>query len=238
MNGLADYAAAIAEPIDQLRIAISHAAREQLFPLVDEYGLSAEALGTAAMLRNLPPDRRVACADLEQVFLYQPGVLEATLPLLVDGGIVFDRTDVGLTVRGVELMERVIDASYAAVDQQWRAEIDYPYVARIVHTVIANAPQTPSLRVVSPVYVRAGTAAKHELSELLTPLRFIRYDAHIAAWQGEALSVNEVQALGDGEQREHIEARTNELTGAAFGVLGDDERAVLLDAIHQLVGSA
>lgn len=237
MTSLAAYAAAIAEPIDQLRIAIAHAARTRLLPLVEEYALPAEALAAAAMLRNLPPDRRATRTDLEQVFLYQPGVLDATLPLLVEGGVVTTGHDVGLTERGVGLMERIIDESYAEVDEQWRAELDYPSLARLVHTVIANAPSTPSLRVIAPVYVRPVTTAKHELSELLTPLRFIRYDAHIAAWQGERLSVDQVQALAEGEQRDRIEVRTNELTGAAFGVLGDGERALLHDAIHALVQS-
>lgn len=237
MDDLSAYAAAVAEPIDQIRIAISHAARSALFPLVEEYGLPPEALGAAAMLRNLPPDRRVARADLEQVFLYQPGALDAALPLLVDRSIVATERDIALTERGVGLVERIIDASNNAVDEQWPADLDYSSVLRIVHTVVLNAPSTPALRVVAPVYVRPGTTAAHELSEQLTPLRFVRYDAHIAAWRGEGLSLDEIQSLEDGEARDRIEARTNELAGAAFGVLGDDERANLLHTIHALVPS-
>ncbi|MDP1806171.1 MAG: hypothetical protein Q8K72_13450 [Acidimicrobiales bacterium] len=72
------------------------------------------------------------------------------------------------------------------------------------------------------------------LAERLTPLRFHRFDAHVAAWEAEGLTAQEVQTLDAGPVRDRIEEATNRLSATPYAVLDAGERVELLGGLGAL----
>ncbi|MDP1820138.1 MAG: hypothetical protein Q8K58_09650 [Acidimicrobiales bacterium] len=72
------------------------------------------------------------------------------------------------------------------------------------------------------------------LAERLTPLRFHRFDAHVAAGRSVGLTAETVQDLPPGDQRDVIEAETNARAGAPYEVLTPSERFELCAGLGAL----
>lgn len=235
------YAAAIADPIDRIRIAISQGTRERLMPLVGELGIGLAGAQVLGMLRGLGPERRVTRANIVAAHVYQPDHVDPGIEELEHAGLIDHTTTIGLTEAGVHAITRMLATSGEVVDAMWAAAtVDFDELlaiaARVLETALHNA--GPALALVGPIYIPAGTPARHVFAETLTPLRFIRFDAHVEAWQGEGLTVAEIQSLNDTALRDRIEARTNELAGAPFTVITGAQRTTFRDSLHALAPSA
>jgi hypothetical protein len=74
------------------------------------------------------------------------------------------------------------------------------------------------------------------LAERLTPLRFHRFDAHVAAWRAAGLTVEQVVALGPGPERTAIEEATNLAAARPYEVLTPAERFDLCAGLGALPG--
>ncbi len=235
------YAAAIADPIDRIRIAISQATRERLFPLVGELGIGLAGAQVLGMLRGLGPERRVTRANILAAHVYQPDHVDPGIEELEHAGLIDHTATIGLTRAGVDAVTRMLATSGDVVDELWpETTVDFEQLLaiadRVLETALHNA--GPALALVGPIYVPPGTPIRHLFAETLTPLRFIRFDAHVEAWQGEGLTVAQIQSLDDTAVRDRIEARTNALAGAPYTVITGEQRDQLLRALTTLAPSA
>jgi len=233
------YAAAIAPEIDRVRIAIAHSIRDHFGPLMLAAGVPPAAGQMLGMLRNLGPDRVVSRAAVDRVFIYQAaGSVDTALDELAAAGVVtHSETDVALTARGAEVIDRMYAITREIVGEMWR---DVTHDFGELHTITAKAmdaaAQTGGLgySLMAPLYEPPGATPTTRFAESLTPLRFHRFDAHIAAWMSAGLTVERAQALDDGPLKERIEADTNARAALPYAALTADERAILLDALRTL----
>ena len=235
----AGFAAKIAPEIDRIRVAIAQGAMRRLGPLVSELGVSPGAGPLLSMFRNLPPGRRTNREAVDALFPYQPAETTAhALAELESAGVVAVADDeIRLTEKGVAVIDRLYAALVQVVDEMWRGvDADFEHLASITAKAITAAASTggPTFHMLSPVYERAGTPASVRLAESLTPLRFHRFDAHVAAWRDAGLTPAEVQALENSPAKEAIEADTNARAAAAYETLDAKERTTLLDGLRVL----
>jgi hypothetical protein len=235
----AGYAAAIAPEIDRIRVAIAHGIRDRFGPLIEAVQIPPSAGQMLGMLRNLGPDRVVTRAAVDALFVYQPpGTVKVALDDLAASELVhLTESGVGLTPRGVETIEQMYGITNDVVGQLWRdVALDFTRLHAITATAIEAATATGGLgfSVLAPVYTPGGTPVVTRFAESLTPLRFHRYDAHVAAWRAAGLTAEEASALADGERKDAIEAETNTRAAVPYAALSDDERAILLDGLRAL----
>jgi 8-oxo-dGTP diphosphatase len=141
------------------------------------------------------------------------------------------------TPRGHEFL-RALRAHQAQALAQWWAGQPAAEGVRLLGPVLEAAGDTggPAWHANAPVYEPPGTSAELLLLDRMGTLRYHRADAHAAAWRAAGLSAAQMRALADGELREAIERRTNELAAPPYAVLAPDERAELLDALRGLRG--
>jgi hypothetical protein len=235
-----EYAAAVAPEIDRVRIAIAGEMRARTAEFADT-GVTPPTLGTFAMLRNLPPSRRASRVGLDEVFIYQPrDATAAALAELETAGLIWsDASEVGLTAAGVAVVDRLLGISDEVVTQLWAgADLDFVRLRSIANNALRAAAADGGLAfgVVAPLYEPAGRTPAGGFAEALTPLRFHRFDAHIAAWRGAGLSLDQVQALASGDQKDAIEADTNARASTPYVALSENERDELLQALRNLPG--
>ena len=231
-------AALVAPVIDRLRHAMVTAIRVRGGELARAFGIEERAAMTMGMLRNALPRRTVTRAELYAVLHYLPraqvdaGVAEAVAAgLLVDDGVL------GATARGRECLDRFYAIGSDVVTDLWsgheaRVESLLALTSRLLD--VASETGGPAFAVMAPPYEPAGATPAMRLAELLTPLRFHRFDAHIWAWEAEGLTVEEVQSLGAGPVRDRIEAETNRLAAAPYAALDPAERLELLGGLGAL----
>jgi hypothetical protein len=107
-----------------------------------------------------------------------------------------------------------------------------PLVQRLLESGQAHG--GPVFRAMTPVWEPEGASPSALLCSRLEALRHYRADAHRAAWGAAGLTVEQVQALGPGPERDAIEAETNRLDGLVYEALDADERLVLLGGLGAL----
>ncbi len=197
---------------------------------------------TIAMLRNTWPDRIVRSEDLGAVFRYLPQTaVDSGIANLLEREYVCRLSPDGLqlTGRGRDLVEQMLDRSAAAVAELWAGHEDrVSELAPIANRCLDAAAPTggPAFAVVFPPYEPSGAAATRLLAERLTPLRFHRFDAHVAAWEAAGLTVDQVQRLGPGPQRDALETETNRRAAAAFAAIDEGERLEFVAGLGALPG--
>jgi hypothetical protein len=237
----ARVAGLIAPVIDRLRNAVAGKVMARGAELTSAAGVPQEAVRTLAMLRNRMPDGAVTRDDLVTVLRYVPvaqvdegiakaldaGVLTTLEP---NGGLCF--TDRGRSV--VEdlyrLMTDIVTVLWAGHEDRVATLLDLTARALDAAAVIAG----PAFSVMYPPYEPAGTPPSMVLAERLTPLRFHRFDAHVAAWQAAGLTVEQVMALTPGPIRQQIEDETNRRAAAPYAALDPGERLALLGGLGAL----
>jgi hypothetical protein len=233
----AEYAATIAPELDRIRIAISRGAAATMGPIVAEFGLSAATAPVLAMLRNLAPTRRTTRAAIADVFIYQDSAWSNALDALGDIGLIeASATEVALTPRGVSAIDRLSEAMAFFAASWDEAGVDFSarlaLTAKAIDAAWTTAGQAFS--VMAPVYDQPHHPLSLRFAESLTPLRFHRFDAHIAAWRAAGLTLEAVNALEGGPLKDAIEADTNTRAGAPYAALAEAERRALLDGLRSL----
>jgi hypothetical protein len=210
-------------------------------PLLEQWGLAPEAVGMVAMLRNTVPDRSFTPVQVQSVFAYSPeGTVNAGLEVLRASGHVAGSEDaLRLTERGRSLVADIYAATTDAVGELWSGHEDGCRVLLpLTGNALAAAYETggAGFSLMAPPHERAGAPKPVLLAERLTPLRFHRYDAHVAAWRASGLTAQQVQELAASPQREAVEAATNRRAGLPYAVLTADERVALLEGLCALPG--
>jgi hypothetical protein len=231
--------AAVAPELERLRGSIARSAPALLRDLAEATGVGP-LLPPFSMLRNLP-GRSASQRAIREVFLYQPVDVDGALTGLAEAGlVVLEGGEVRLSEAGTGLDAEMHRRLGRFVDDLWAdhaAAVDE--AGPLVQRVVESATETGGLAfsVMAPVWEPPGTSPATLLAERLTPLRFHRFDAHIAAWRAAGLSVAEVQALEPGPARDELEAETDRLAAPPYEALNGPERAALLAALERLPGA-
>ena len=233
-------AAAIAPVIDRLRLAVAHLSMGVCLDAMIQSGLGQEGGRTFAMLRNLMPDRQVSVGAVRTVFRYVPEpAVEAGLTEVIDAGLVTVGTDglLGLTDNARSLQEHLLPLVGAAVGELWKnSDTDLAHLCELADRAVQEAAATSGLAsaVLAPPYDPPRATAAARLAERLSTLRFHRFDAHIAAWERAGLTVETVQTLPAGPERDAVEVETNRRAAAPYAVLKAAERFELLAGLAAL----
>jgi hypothetical protein len=232
------YAAVIRPVIDRVHVSLRHAVRQGIKDLYARRGLTPglEIDVFYALLDHPVPEAALAARMVYWPF--DPVAAEAPgLVRRIDG--YWHLTDAGREV--VVEAERVFGAT---AERLWShrpspsmpglAAVDavLPLVERLLEA--GQATGGPVFQALTPVWDAADASPSARLSSRLEALRHHRADAHRAAWIGAELTVEEVQALAPGPEREAIEEETNRLDAPVYEVLDDDERLVLLGGLGAL----
>ena len=232
-------AALVAPVIDRIRNAIAGLLRDGLVGLAQELGVDAGGARTMAMLRNLS-DRSVSRAGVQAVLRYvPPAEVDAGIATATAAGLLEELPDATLrvTARGADVVCRLYEAGSDVVTGLWSGHVErIDALLGLTQRALDAAYLTggPAVAVMAPPREPAGAPAAMVLAERLTPLRFHRFDAHVAAWQAAGLSVEEVQALGPGPVRDGIERETNRLAAPPYAALDPSERLELLGGLGAL----
>ena len=231
-------AAAIAPIIDRLRIGIALRLRNASVEIAATAGIGAEGGRTFAMLRNTHPTRPVPLDDIRGVFTYMPpDAVQAGIDEIAGAGLVdADETSLVLSPVGRDLMAKFGELATATADDLWGSAPVTTRLCGLTSRVFEAAKETggPTFALMSPFDRPLDASPASRLAELLTALRFHRYDCHVAAWRDAGLTVAEVVALSDGPQRDAIEEATNRGAGAPYGVLAEGERFDLVAGLGSL----
>jgi hypothetical protein len=232
-------AALIAPVLDRLRTAIARRVPERAGHL-ESFGLAGPAVQTLAMLRNTMPDRSVTRDQLASVFVYAPASqVDASLAALVEGGLLASPDDgrFRLGGRGRECVAELYRVMAAIVDELSAGhEALVTSLAGLADRAVGAAQATggPAFGVMAPPYEPDGATAAALLAERLTPLRFHRFDAHVAAWQAAGLTADEIRVLAPGPRRDEIEDQTNRRAATPYAALDAAERLQLVAGLGAL----
>lgn len=233
-------AAAVAPILDRLRVAIAHRVPAAAAHLLTEHGLTASAMQTLGMLRNTMPDRPVRRSQVFDVFAYtQPATVAAAVDELTQARLLEELPDdqLRLAEAGRSCLHELYGCMTGIVDELWaahagRVSVLAPLAAQALDAAADSGGS--AFAVVAPVYEPPDASPAMHLAELLTPLRFHRFDAHIAAWHAAGLTVEEVQALPEGPQRDAIERETNRRAALPYAALSPDDRFTLVAGLGAL----
>ncbi len=232
----------VAPALDRLRLALADRVKTHAPRIVAAHGIGMPSMMTAAYLRNVYPDRAFRPSDLLAVFTYQ-SVDQVTVglnALLADGHL--EPADDGLltlSATGRALMHDVVAAGDQTAQELWSqdgAVVDrlLPLVERAV-AAIDGGGETVALMAPS-----AGNEAqlsdRGRFAELLTALRFHRFDSHIAAWRSAGLSLEQIKQLAPGPERDAIESDTNRRASSVYRVLAPQQRLDLIAGMAALHG--
>jgi hypothetical protein len=235
----ARIAGLVAPVIDRLRNAVAGKVMARGTELTSASGVPEEAVRTLAMLRNRMPDGAVTRDDLVAVLRYLPvAQVDEGIAKALDAGVLTTETEgLRFTDRGravvedlYRLMTDIVTVLWAGDEERVATLLDLTARALDVAATTAG----PAFTVMYPPYEPAGTPPAMVLAERLTPLRFHRFDAHVAAWQAAGLTVEQVVALPPGPVRQQIEDDTNRRAAAPYAALDAAERLDLLGGLGAL----
>jgi hypothetical protein len=233
-------AALIAPEIDRLRMAVMQRAVGAAVELANAIGISQEGGRIAAMLRNTLPQRVVTDEQVRALFRYMPTeAVDAGIGDALGAGVLTrpERGKLHLTARGQGLVIDLYRATETLVTEMWaqnseQIEVLVPLTAKALAAAVPTG--GPAFSVVATPYEPEGASPAMIVAERLTPLRFHRFDAHVTAWQQAGLSVEEVQSLTYGPQREAVEEKTNQLSAAPYAALDPWERVEMIGGLGAL----
>lgn len=232
------YAAVVRPVIDRVHVSLRNAVRPQIRELYTQRGLTPglEIDLFYALLDH--PVSEAAVAARMAYWPFDPDAAEA--PGLVE------RVDGywHLTGAGREVAVEADRVFAATAEQLWSyrpspsmpglaaVEAVLPLVQRLLEA--GQADGGPVFRALTPVWEPEGASPSALLVSRLEALRHYRADAHRAAWGAAGLTVEQMQALGPGPEREAIEAETNRLDAPIYEVLDAEEQLVLLGGLGAL----
>jgi hypothetical protein len=181
----------------------------------------------------------VPLSSYRAAYVYQDAAsVDLGLAAVKDAGLVAldPAGSISLSDFGRALMVEVRAVGARAAEGLWgTAPLPVADLAdRCLRAAEATAWAEGAFHLVAPPYDEPGGSDAARLAERLTGLRWHRFDAHVAAWTAAGLTVEAVQGLAPGPQRDEIEASTNERAGAAYADLTSEERAALLEGLRGL----
>lgn len=230
----------VAPVIDRLRNGVAGRVMVRGAELTSATGVPEEAVRTLAMLRNRMPDGAATRDDLVTVMRYLPvAKVDQGIDKALDAGVLTTHSDgvLRFTDRGRamvadlhRLMADIVAGLWAGHEERVTALLDLTTRALDAATTTAG----PAFAVMYPPYEPAGTPPSMVLAERLTPLRFHRFDAHVAAWQAAGLTVEQIRTLPPGAERQRIEEETNRRAAAPYAALDAAERLDLLGGLGAL----
>jgi hypothetical protein len=236
----ARLAGLVAPVIDRLRNGVAGKVMARGAELTSATGVPEEAVRTLAMLRNRMPDGAATRDDLVTVMRYVPlAQVDDGIAKALDAGVLTTHSDGSLrfTDRGraivedlYRLMTDIVAGLWAGHEKRVTSLLDL--TARALDAAATTA--GPAFTVMYPPYEPAGTPPSMVLAERLTPLRFHRFDAHVAAWQAAGLTVEQITVLPAGAERDRIEEETNRRGAAPYAALNTAERLDLLGGLGAL----
>lgn len=228
--------------MDRLRQAIAGSVVGRSAELTSAVGVPEEAIRTVAMLRNRMPDLPVTRDAVVTLMRYAPvpqvdeGIAKALDAKLLDGA---PYGELRFTDHGREvvnqlywLMSDIVAALWDGHEERVRTLLDL--TARALDAAAQSG--GPAFAIMYPPYEPPGAPPATVLAERLTPLRFHRFDAHVAAWEAAGLTVEQIVALPPGPERDRIEEDTNRRAAAPYAALDPDGRMALLDGLAHLPG--
>lgn len=232
----------VAPALDRLRLSLADKVKVHAARVAAAHGIDMPAMMTAAYLRNVYPDRVFDPRGLLAVFTYQPTdqVTAGLDALLADGFL--ERADdecLSLSASGRDLLRDLVATGDQAAQELWspdEAVVDHllPLVERAVAAIDDGG---DAFLIMSP---SPGNEAQLSIpgrfAELLTALRFHRFDSHIAAWTSAGLSIAQIKQLAPGPDRAAIEADTNVRASTPYRALTPEERLDLLAGMAALHG--
>jgi hypothetical protein len=226
-------AALIAPTIDRLRMAMAKLGKAAGTDIAREHGLSDAGYMTMAMLRNAVPYRVVAQAGVHAIFSYLPpqavetGIAEAikTGLLVAPGDGKLQLTDTGrdFAVRMYTEVDKAVASAWSGQENLVRALLSL--AGKAIDAAMATG--GPAFNVLAPPNEPEGASDAMVLAERLTPLRFHRFDAHVAAWRAAGLTAAQMRDLSPGPERDAIEAETNRAAAVPYAALEPAERLEL-----------
>lgn len=203
---LVAYARDIAPEIDRLAIAVHRQARPAAPPLLHEFGLTSAGILVDA--RALLLAGAITLDDLAQVARVAPrDELAAALEEHVRQDLLErdEASEVFLyacTTRGRDLLLRLTALQGEAITTLWAAhEASLGVLASLATRVSDHAAATlpldryPAFRGQHAAPAPLGATPAHLLLTRLTMLRYLRADAHAAAWQAQGLGAAQAGAL-------------------------------------------
>lgn len=232
----------IAPVLDRLRLALAERVKVHAPRVAATHGLTMPSVMTAGYLRNVYPDRSFNPRGLLAVFIYQSldqvtGGLNA---LLASNHL--ERVDdelLKLSASGREVLRDMVTASDQTAQELWApdgAVIDRVLLlAERAVAAIDDGGDTVALMAPSAGNA-AGLSSRGRFAELLTALRFHRFDSHIAAWRTAGLTLEQIKQLPGGTERDAIEADTDRRASTPYRALSPQQRLDLLAGMAALHG--
>jgi hypothetical protein len=232
------YAALIRPVIDRIHVSLRNAARPEVRDLYAARGLvpGVEIDAFYALLDHPIPDAAVAermvYVGFDPDAIAAPGLVEP-----VDGAWRLTEAGRELAVEAAGILGRAAEGLWSyrpspSLSGLAAVEAALPLVGRLLEA--GQVTGGPVFRAFTPVWDPEGASASARLVSRLEALRHHRADAHRAAWGAAGLTVEEIQALESGPEREAIEAETNRLDAPIYDALDADERLVLLASLGAL----
>jgi hypothetical protein len=202
------------------------------------FRLDPDSFTVFAMLRNAYPNRSVSIRNYRAAYVYQdPADFDAALARMVQAALIDEATELlTLSDQGRMLIAQVGAVTAQAADELWGTEPlpILPLAERCLVAAANSAAPGGAFHLVAPRYDEPDDTDATRLAERLTGLRWHRFDAHVAAWTSAGLTAAEVMDLVHGQERDEIEAGTNEQAAQPYAVLTLDERRTLIEGLQGL----
>lgn len=201
--------------------------------------LSPPAVSAIGYLRNVYPDRTFEPEALFAVFTYQPQApIREGLGDLIASGHVASVTDAQLvlTDSGRHLIADIASEADSVARQLWPDPGLFEPITPLAENAVAAIDDGGlAYSVMAPPASKPDhLSAAGWFAELITALRFQRFDCHIAAWHAAGLTLQEIMQLPDGPQRDAIEVETNRRSATPYRALPPVERQRLVAGIAAL----
>ena len=232
----------MASALDRLRLTLADRLKARAMAVASAHEVAMPAMTAAAYLRNVYPNRAFRSRCLLAVFTYQSAdhVTAGLDALLTDGFLeCSDDEQLSLTATGRDLLRDVVAAGDQTAQELWSQDAEI--VARLLplaeRAVAAIDDGGDSFSLMAPSSGNeAQLSSSGRFAELLTALRFHRFDSHIAAWSTAGLSLAQIKELAPGKARDAIEAETNLRAGVPYRALSPEERLELIAGTAALRG--
>lgn len=236
---LSAFARDVAPHIDRLAIAVHQHARPAGRALISSYGLPNA--GVLIDVRALLLDGPITLEELATIERYAArDRLHATLDEHVCQGML-QHTDSGryaLTGRGQALLSQLTTMQGQTITSLWSAHASQlPTLVGATTRAIDAAGALPNQRYPAFYLMRNAPdppqpSPAHLLLTRLTTLRYLRADAHAAAWAAHGRLAPHAEPA----ERASIEAETNDGAAPPWAALTPAERTALLDGLIALPG--
>lgn len=200
-NDATEFARNLAPYIDALFMAGHTSARSRVRQVREHFGLASFGL----LIDLRVPLLHSSGVSLQQVLAIEryapPEEVRVTLDEHVHDGPLQRQGDGYVpTQQGREVLNSITDMLAASIANLWREQQEVvaracPMLERMGHAATLPVDQYPAFHAMFPRSSPSQESDAYRVWSLCAALRYLRADAHAAAWQTAGLSVSEVQVL-------------------------------------------